>query len=260
MGEVQRLADAIQSARPDVRVLWFQDLTMRAIEERVQEEVGCGKHIVALCVIDDTTPLMLCARDPRVTVFRTSLYGLWQVSNEHVLPYVFEPMPPMPPAPRTDRPKVAFCGWYASHPTRSACIDALAADSTIQVFFQLQTQFWGGKPHDPEVVEAFCDNMRRAEFNMCTRGRGNFSMRLYQTLSAGRIPVMVDTDMPLPFRDAIDWRSMCVVSRSPQDLAGDIVAFWKSQDIEEVQHRCRRVYETFFDQESIASHLARQIA
>jgi hypothetical protein len=39
---------------------------------------------------------------------------------------------------------------------------------------------------------------------------GNYSIRFYETLSCGRIPVFVNTDCVLPFEEWIDWKSYCV--------------------------------------------------
>ncbi len=53
-------------------------------------------------------------------------------------------------------------------------------------------------------------NTQASDYVLCTRGWGNFSFRLYETLCLGRIPVFVDTDCVLPAADEIDWRSLCV--------------------------------------------------
>ena len=48
------------------------------------------------------------------------------------------------------------------------------------------------------------------DYALCMRGAGNWSYRFFEALSAGRIPVMIDTDCMLPLEDEIDWsRHIC---------------------------------------------------
>ncbi len=42
---------------------------------------------------------------------------------------------------------------------------------------------------------------------MHARG-GNFSVRFYETLCLGRIPIFIDTDCLLPFQDQIDYKAL----------------------------------------------------
>ena len=56
----------------------------------------------------------------------------------------------------------------------------------------------------------YWDNMLSAPFTLCIRGNGNFSVRLYETLALGRIPVIIDTDCVFPLENQIDWRRHCI--------------------------------------------------
>jgi hypothetical protein len=48
------------------------------------------------------------------------------------------------------------------------------------------------------------------DYALCMRGAGNWSYRFFEALSAGRIPVMIDTDCMLPLENEIDWsRHIC---------------------------------------------------
>lgn len=56
----------------------------------------------------------------------------------------------------------------------------------------------------------FYDNMLSSNYIICIRGAGNFSVRLYETLAMGRIPVFINTDCILPLPKAIDWKKHVV--------------------------------------------------
>ena len=51
----------------------------------------------------------------------------------------------------------------------------------------------------------YYDNILSSDYIICIRGTGNFSIRLYETLMMGRIPIFIDTDCLLPFTDKINW-------------------------------------------------------
>jgi hypothetical protein len=56
----------------------------------------------------------------------------------------------------------------------------------------------------------FYDNILESHYVLCVRGGGNFSVRFYETLAMGRIPVFVNTDCLLPLETKIDWQKHCV--------------------------------------------------
>lgn len=232
----------------EVHMFWGDDPSLLARMNQILQQAHRPTAIVA--VIDTTFPTAVPAASASgvpVVVFRTSAYRSSLRAHERILPYVWEGKTRMPAVPAAALPRVAFCGLL-SHPLRAQAVQRLRAAHGTGVYaqFHVKEGFWGGKPHDPAVVKDFDENMARAEFNLCLRGNGNWSMRLYQTLSAGRIPVIVDSDMVLPFEDRIDWSAICVRSRSVDTLVEDIRAFWSRHDVVAVQYRCHQTYAEFF--------------
>ena len=57
----------------------------------------------------------------------------------------------------------------------------------------------------------YWNNMLDSPFILCMRGNGNFSVRFYETLALGRIPVLIDTDCVLPLSNEIDWYKHCII-------------------------------------------------
>ena len=57
----------------------------------------------------------------------------------------------------------------------------------------------------------YWNNMLDSPFTLCVRGNGNFSVRFYETLALGRIPVLIDTDCVLPLSNEIDWNKHCII-------------------------------------------------
>jgi hypothetical protein len=50
----------------------------------------------------------------------------------------------------------------------------------------------------PSEIAAYREHMRSSTYVFCPRGTENYSFRLYEALSFGRIPVIIDTDMVFP--------------------------------------------------------------
>ena len=72
-------------------------------------------------------------------------------------------------------------------------------------------------------------------------------MRFYQVLSAGRIPILVDTDSILPFNDKINWNEIIIIGKNEDEVINKLFEWWKEKDIEELQKKCKNIYDTFFD-------------
>lgn len=70
----------------------------------------------------------------------------------------------------------------------------------------------------------FYENMEQNPYVFCLRGLGNFSIRFYETILMGRIPVVIDTDMRLPFSESINWEKHCVFVKE-ETITSQLVTF-----------------------------------
>lgn len=74
-------------------------------------------------------------------------------------------------------------------------------------------------------------------------------MRFYQTLSLGRIPVLLNTDMEFPFENEIKWQNIIITAKTEKELVKHVIHFWESKteiDIENIQQECKNIYEAYF--------------
>ena len=88
--------------------------------------------------------------------------------------------------------------------------------------------------------------MINSHFNICNRGNGNFSMRFYQTLSCGRIPILLNTDMRLPFEEEIKWNDIIVLGDTEEELVTNVLYYWDTKNILEMQIKCKEIYNKYF--------------
>jgi hypothetical protein len=181
-----------------------------------------------------------------IRLFRTSLFKSKRKKNEYCLPYIWEGYNiPFKPLKKDYKPIVGFCGFVNHY--RDKTMQKISQQKNIICNFIPRNQFWGGKPHDSVLKEQFQNNIFSSHFTICNRGNGNFSMRFYQTLSAGRIPILIDTDILLPFEDEIDWHNIIIMKKNENDLIKTLFHWWNHRNIEEIQQKCRKIYETYFE-------------
>ena len=88
--------------------------------------------------------------------------------------------------------------------------------------------------------------MINSHFNVCNRGHGNFSMRFYQTLSAGRIPLLLNTDILLPFEEEIDWENIIIIGNTEEEIINKLLNCWNTKNIIEMQNKCKEIYNKYF--------------
>ena len=173
-------------------------------------------------------------------------------------------------------PVIGFCGyvpryidrvrdlWFglagrelrvqAGYHARVQAVESLRRSRQVTCNFLIRDDFWNGALKAPDRVNRlhaarrdFVHNLVESDYVLCVRGAGNFSYRLYEAMSCGRIPVFVDTDCVLSYEDAIDWRGLCVwvdeseIPRVGRKIA-DFHAALTDREFEQRQHDCRRIW------------------
>jgi hypothetical protein len=148
----------------------------------------------------------------------------------------------------TDKPKISFCGSFISHKSRPKLLKLLQDSNDIVCDFILNDANCCGLV-DTQIdlkMKLFSENLKKSEFTFCPRGNGNFSIRFYEALLSGRIPVVIKTDNELPFEKYIDWKEICVVSENEDNLVQDIILFYKNNNLIEIQKKCKTIFKEYF--------------
>jgi len=130
----------------------------------------------------------------------------------------------------------------------------------VETNFIRRTHFWGGAPQRPDLITDFYENIRSTEFTVCQRGNGNFSMRFYQTLAAGRIPVLVNTDMELPLQSVIPWDQTIIFGKSVRDCVNRVIQCHRDGRTELLQQRCADIFHSYLGRQRYFSHLSRELS
>lgn len=193
------------------------------------------------CIIDDYE-FDINSFDEQI-ILRTSARKSSLKANEYIFPYFYYCQNELQAIlPKKVNPIIGFCGENSKY--RQKIIKMIKKDKRLDANFILRDKFWAGKPNDPQVIKDFQDNMAASHFNMCNRGAGNFTMRFYQTLSASRIPILVDTDIAFPLEDQINYKEFCIIGKNEEDVIHQVNQVWQNGDIELMQQKAGEAFHS----------------
>ena len=125
--------------------------------------------------------------------------------------------------------------FYPSSIKRARYLQTLAVNDKVQTNFILRKQYRAGLQAETTRQESsitFYNNIYNNAYTFCIRGVGNFSVRFYETLAVGRIPILLDTDCRLPLAQIIDWQQHCVIidTNSKVSMVQQIIDFHQQLD------------------------------
>ncbi len=83
---------------------------------------------------------------------------------------------------------------------------------TTHFIFRKKYRAGAKQGHDKNrTTQEYFQNIHDNAYTFCFRGGGNFSVRFYETLAMGRIPILVNTDCRLPLPNLINWENHCLI-------------------------------------------------
>jgi hypothetical protein len=152
---------------------------------------------------------------------------------------------------------------------RKEALRYLSQDNRVQTNFIIRDRFLAGARLADGRVDLdtfskaqfeYVQNMIGSDYVLCARGRGNFSYRLYETLSCGRIPIFVDTDCVLPYDFALNWarHSVWVDAGELSKISEKVVEFHDNlspQKFKDIQRENRVFWERWLSPEGFFTNL-----
>jgi hypothetical protein len=140
---------------------------------------------------------------------------------------------------------------YNAAGKRFSYLKELESSPTIKTDFIYRNKYRAGAATQEEretSTAVFFKNLNDSPYTFCLRGAGNFSVRFYESLALGKIPVLIDTDVQLPLEKLIDWdQHICRVT--PHEVVVErLLEFHKSHtatSFEALQISNRSLYENY---------------
>ena len=224
------------------------------LDNQIHKYTKLNKPVLAFYNDDNDAPII---KIDNLTLFRTSIRQSKKNQNEHSMPaWSADFKPYIRYKNKQNKPIIGFCGAI-THPIRQEVINNLQNNQQIRTNFILRNQFWGGSIHNNILRNEYIDNMSNSDFIVCSRGAGNFSYRLYETLSMGKIPIILDTDISLPCQDVIDYNKFIVTS-NPSDIVTMVTNCWNSMSDEmyiDLQKYSRYIYEKYISPPAFTDYI-----
>lgn len=143
-------------------------------------------------------------------------------------------------------------------------MELLRRDPRIDTQFIMRNSFSGSVKTislPPEQArKEYVENMRSVDFALTPKGDANASIRLYEALSMGRVPIIIDTDMPLPFEDVLDYSSFSLrvpytKISSLADYVCDFHASLSNEQFRDMQQRAREAYVNYLRYDAVFNQI-----
>ncbi|WP_329805015.1 exostosin domain-containing protein [Flavobacterium facile] len=144
-----------------------------------------------------------------------------------------------------------YQSFYPSSLKRFEILEKIKKSDVISTNFILRKLYRAGVKSEEDKQKTsleFYKNIENNLYTVCIRGAGNFSVRLYETLMMGRIPVVIASDAKLPLENYIDWEKHIVVTNS-ENILKDLVVFHEKSSNEaliEIQKNNRNLMLELF--------------
>lgn len=148
-----------------------------------------------------------------------------------------------------------YQSFYPSAIKRFRLLSVLQKSPDVQTDFIFRKQYRAGSKTEEEknkTTIVFLENIARNPYTFCMRGAGNFSVRFYETLAMGRIPLVVNTDFRLPLDKNINWSQHCIIAKE-QQIEKALVDFHQkisAEDFEFMQQNNRKLWQTHLEREA----------
>jgi hypothetical protein len=145
--------------------------------------------------------------------------------------------------------------FYPSSIKRHQFLSTLQSNDKINTNFIFRKKYRAGAKTEREKKRTtleFFENIYASPYTFCLRGTGNFSIRFFETLAMGRIPLVIDTDIRLPLPTIIPWEKHCVLA-TEKDFVEQLIRFHTTiseKDFEQMQINNRNLWLNYLNREA----------
>lgn len=144
----------------------------------------------------------------------------------------------------------SFTGWAKTHPIREKLIK-------MYPDYCKSINNWG--VIDGDNV-SYLDELERSEFALCPRGTGVSSIRLFEAMSMGCIPVIIADDYDQPLRMTINWNEFAIfIPECSIDKIPKILSSIDSKTKRRMRNKVIEVYNTYFDNDVLGYNIVEHL-
>lgn len=223
----------------------------------IQEAKKYGKKVIMMLGDDSESPFPI-SKDLGI-VFRCSGFSSESEDNIRGLPTTNSDIFRGKYLPK--QLSIGFCGKI-THPKRKLLVETFMEQFPEECDISIRLQPRGN--NIPENRKGYFKNLHNNLYGLCARGGGNFSFRLGELLMMGRIPILLDTDCLLPFRESIPYETNCIfITENDLPRVKEIVTDFHERHSEEdlirIQKENRSLWEEYFTPKGIFNHIIQML-
>ena len=150
------------------------------------------------------------------------------------------------PPQQGDRYLGSFVGSVENHPVRTELLKLPRNQFVIEdtSSFALKMLYGGEKDERHRFWSHYADVIASAPFALCPRGRGPGSVRLFEVMQMGRVPVILSDEWVYPPR--VDWQACSIpVPESDVQRLPEILGDFRAR-ADEMGRRARQEWEKYY--------------
>lgn len=177
-----------------------------------------------------------------VTVLFTPHADCDEYKDVKLIPLPHYPINGVDPNPIKDI-YYSFVG-YDTHESRTKLFKRLSHPDNTVIIARTKYHYWRPVEDDKQHEIEYKDILSRSRFSLCPRGTGPSTIRFWESLQAGAIPIVISDAMRFP--DGFDWDS-CII-KVPEKHVG--LLFEKLAEItpereETMRNNCLKAFNIF---------------
>jgi hypothetical protein len=104
-----------------------------------------------------------------------------------------------------------------------------------------------------EVKKSYADNLRKSKFVLCPRGVGYGSVRLFETLKSGRVPIIISDRYVLPAN--INWADCAMIVKEADIATIPAVVAKHMPSWSELSRNARKIWNDNFSHSGLLSYM-----
>jgi hypothetical protein len=233
------------------------DNTVRFLEALPHYGRHAARHVVYSSHDDP------CSLPIRGIVFKTSVSTANRNDRTIAAPYLVEDFAAQFTFSPDEIPyATGFMGYPGSSPLRERLVLSVAAEKRLKAFFDLAPKFHGhlSPLEKAERRSQYVAFLRSSLAILCPRGDGENSIRFFEALSMGRIPILLADSCLLPAEDLIPYDDIILrITEGEVERAGELLHDWlAAQSSQQLLERCRtarEVWETYFSLQGFGRYM-----
>ena len=148
---------------------------------------------------------------------------------------------------------ICFHGSLNTHPIRPKAINTLYHIKKYKTSIHCNFEFIEYLDEKEYLRYIYKKSLEECKFVLCPRGRGSNSIRFYEAINFGKIPILISDDVKLPLRSKIDYSEFCIEmqEKNYHKIEQYVDNFLKTHDIQKASLKAKEISQTWFAMDTL---------